>query len=99
MSDNKSSIWHYVSLLPFIIALTNVCILSLIFSFNLILDPKLFIIVVFAMAELTMIVAGLGGIAYLLNADSSTLSKRLLGINISLFFLSALLGMILFLNI
>jgi glucose uptake protein GlcU len=88
-------LWHYLSILPAIVTVAGIFFM-LVLSF-FISDNKLFIVLSFAMAELCMVMAGIGGVAYLLNPHKTSIDSKWIMINIGLFFSAACSGLILFL--
>lgn len=99
MSVKNNRIWYFVAMLPLLVAVSGIMFLTLFFYSKLIKDPKLFIIVAFSFAEITMILAGLGGISYLIDSSRTPQMRRLMIINTVLFFLAAFTGLLLFMQI
>lgn len=99
MNVNKNSLWYYLSMLPILVALISIILLTFISLFDLVEDRQLFIIIAFALAELTMILAGMGGITYLIDANRTSKSLRFMRLNAILFFLAAFSGLMLFMQI
>ena len=99
MSVNSKPIWYFLSKFPAIIVAINIIVLTLIFSLQIVQEQSLFILIAFALSELTMIVAAAGGVAGLLDPDKSGRVKRWMVINTLIFFSSALAGVMFFMQL
>lgn len=92
------NLWYYVGVLPLV--LTALCIAGLVIAYwmGAVMGAS-FRIAAFSVAELCMIVAGAGGISYLINPDKTAETKRWVWVNVALFFICAFGGAVLFLEL
>jgi glucose uptake protein GlcU len=91
---SQQNFWHYLAMLPAgIAAAGSLLCLSLFFLLD---DSKMAIVISFAVAELCMVLAGGGGVTYLLNPRRTAQDLPWLWGNIGLFFISAFSGLALF---
>lgn len=88
--------WYYLAVAPTIIALLGIIIFSTLALAGVVQEKKLLLVAAFAFADLTTILAGFGGIIYLINPVKTTQTKYWVWVNISLFFFATFAGVALF---
>ena len=94
--NKKNSGWFYVALIPAGFAFAGLMIFSTMFLGGWIENKALFLTLFFAFAELVMVLAGLGGVVYLINPLKTRAAKWVTLLNIGLFFSAALGGALTF---
>ncbi len=94
----SKNLWYYVGVLPLV--LMAICVAGLAVAYwTGSIHGATFKIAAFSLAELCMVVAGAGGISYLINPEKTAEAKCWVWVNVVLFFFCAFGGAVLFVGI
>ena len=85
--------------MPTLVALVGIVVFTVLAVMGIPQDTKLLLVVAFAFADLITILAGFGGIIYLINPVKTPQVRRWVWVNIALFFIAAFSGVVLFMQL
>ena len=92
----EKNIWDYLAMIPAALAAAGVLVFFVLALTDAVADGKLLIVAAFAFAEVTMILAGAGGVVYLINPRKTPRTRRWMWLDVALFFAAAATGLVLF---
>ena len=97
--QTQNTRWYYLSMIPSLIALLGCVLFAVLIMAGIPQDGKLRLVAAFAFADLTTILAGFGGVMYLINSQKTAQARRWVWINVTLFFAATFAGVVLFMQL